>query len=210
MKGTIVANGNFEVFPDGTILKIKLTGEKENANITYKKIGGFVYPVVSCMIGGKQKKYYVHRLIAEAFLPNPKSYNYVTFKNGDATDFKVDNLEWGKRKFRSKNEKEDIECPICGSLIKKGNKCRTCDRNERAEKGKIARKKSKLRKIQNELGNLDLGSVLPKYRRAVELRLQGVSLEEIGNDLGVTKERARQIIKLVKDGGGRMKSDKEG
>lgn len=43
---------------------------------------------------GKNKKY-VHRIVAEAFLPNPKGYPIVRHKNDDPHDNRLSNLEWG-------------------------------------------------------------------------------------------------------------------
>lgn len=42
----------------------------------------------------KIKNCYVHRLVAEVYLPNPNNYSDVTHKNKDKTKNYVNNLEW--------------------------------------------------------------------------------------------------------------------
>lgn len=42
----------------------------------------------------KRKSYYLHRLVAEAFLDKPFECNIVNHINGDRTDNRVSNLEW--------------------------------------------------------------------------------------------------------------------
>ena len=43
---------------------------------------------------GKSHRYFLHRLLAKAFIPNPNNYPCVNHKNGVKQDLSLDNLEW--------------------------------------------------------------------------------------------------------------------
>ena len=53
-----------------------------------------VYKKVSLWKDGKYKQFYVHRLVAEAFIPNPDKLPIVNHKDEDKSNNRVDNLEW--------------------------------------------------------------------------------------------------------------------
>ena len=43
---------------------------------------------------GKAKKYYIHRLVAEAFIDNPNNYPIINHKDENRSNNEVSNLEW--------------------------------------------------------------------------------------------------------------------
>lgn len=52
------------------------------------------YYIVSLSKDNKQTNKYIHRLIAEAFLPNENNLPVINHINGDKTDNGLENLEW--------------------------------------------------------------------------------------------------------------------
>lgn len=48
---------------------------------------------------GKRRSIFVHRLVAETFLPNPYRYPFVNHKDEDSQNNRVENLEWCTQKY---------------------------------------------------------------------------------------------------------------
>lgn len=82
-KGT----GGFYRFRKGCIFKI------QNASNGYKQV------VLSK--NGEHRIYRVHRLVAEAFIPNPLRLPEVNHKDEDRTNNNVDNLEWCTHQYNN-------------------------------------------------------------------------------------------------------------
>lgn len=56
------------------------------------------YLSITITNGTTRKKYQVHRLVAQAFIPNLQNKETVNHKNGIKTDNRVENLEWATQK----------------------------------------------------------------------------------------------------------------
>lgn len=57
------------------------------------------YPCVYVKFEDFEKGLYVHRLVAEAFLPNPNNYPEINHKDETRTNNHVDNLEWCTHRY---------------------------------------------------------------------------------------------------------------
>lgn len=57
------------------------------------------YKFVSLWENNKEKKYYIHRLVALTFIPNPNGYKYINHKDEDKSNNHVYNLEWCTAKY---------------------------------------------------------------------------------------------------------------
>lgn len=57
------------------------------------------YYKIALSINGKRYLKYIHRMVAEAFIPNPNNYREVNHKDSNASNNRVENLEWCDRKY---------------------------------------------------------------------------------------------------------------
>lgn len=116
-------DGRYEVSDCGSIKRVARLEDKRKSRLSEKmlrpailKIG---YPMVSITKDSKQKSYYVHRLVALAFLPNPEGLPMVNHKDSDKTNNHVSNLEWCTNSHNLKhayeNGKMDHRQPARGS-----------------------------------------------------------------------------------------------
>lgn len=83
-----------------------------------KDAGGYLGIRSGTKKNGKSYTLRIHRLVAEAFIPNPNRYNYINHIDGNKQNNRVNNLEWCTHEYNIKKAWED---GLCDGLKKKIN-----------------------------------------------------------------------------------------
>ena len=110
MEWKTVVNSNYLISNDGQ-LKNKKTNRIRKNSLDHE---GYIRHILS--VNGKNKAKYAHRLVAEAFIPNPKNYPIVHHINNIRDDNRVENLMWTTSRYN--RDHAFISCPHCGGNVK--------------------------------------------------------------------------------------------
>lgn len=84
---------NFIIYEDGTVINTK-TGNKRSPHIDKD---GYLRITLQ-QKNGKTTTRFIHRLLAEAFIPNPDNKETVNHKDENKQNNDLDNLEWATKK----------------------------------------------------------------------------------------------------------------
>ena len=114
--------GKYQVSNLGEIrsLDYKHTGKTRILKPATDRYG---YKTIGLCKNGKQKKFFIHRLVAEAFLLNPNGLLEVNHKDEDKANNIYSNLEWCTNEYninygtRNKRVSKPIKCITTGEIF---------------------------------------------------------------------------------------------
>ena len=100
-------NGIYQVSNKGRIKRVGIYKNQftswHNEYILKPAIHERGYLFVQLSVNGKILRRYIHRLVAQAFIPNVDKKATVNHKNGDKTNNCVENLEWCNQSYNTKH-----------------------------------------------------------------------------------------------------------
>lgn len=116
-------NENYMVSKDGEVYS--LLSEK----IIKHRIDSGGYHMVGMTIDGKQKNIWVHRMVAETFIPNPNNFKYINHKDEDKSNNNVDNLEWCSNAYNNQTIRKKKPETVSDDDVRyiRENKLRPCE-----------------------------------------------------------------------------------
>jgi len=100
MKWKEYIKDNYEVSEVGLVRSIKANRQ---TTVLKTRIDRYGYEIVTLWVAGKALTRKIHRVVAEAFIPNPNNLETVNHLDGDKLNNNVENLEWLSA---SENQKE--------------------------------------------------------------------------------------------------------
>lgn len=112
MHKKIVGYEGYAVTNDGRVFNCK-TNRRLKVDVSNR---GY-YRITVCK-DNKPKKFSIHRLVAELFIPNPNNYETVNHINGDKSDNHVGNLEWMSQ---VQNQEHAVAAGLCPRGSANGN-----------------------------------------------------------------------------------------
>lgn len=96
-KDVVGYEGLYQVSNLGNVKRLKGYHCKEDRYLAFSVLRGYYH--VNLHKDGKIKTVQIHRLVAQAFVPNPENYPQVNHRDEEKTNNCADNLEWCTSKY---------------------------------------------------------------------------------------------------------------
>jgi hypothetical protein len=109
--------GLYDIKSDGTIRSYHKSATNPSIVVTPADGRGYIH--VNLCKDGKRKNFWLHRLVASHFIPNPKNRAEVNHIDGNKSNVDVSNLEWVTR---SQNIQHAYEKGLIPTIGQRGGK----------------------------------------------------------------------------------------
>lgn len=162
--------GKYQVSNTGRVrsLNYKRTGKIKVMKLSTNKLG---YKIIMLSKNGKCKTWQVHRLVAQAFLPNPNNYPIINHKDENPKNNTVWNLEWCSQEYNinygTRNEKASNS--MLGKHLTEEHKRKISEAKKGKNKGKHHTEETK-----RKIGEAIKGKNHPKAKPILMFTLDGV------------------------------------
>jgi len=202
MRSKVLLNGKIEVNESGQVYKIK------KGTATLAAVYGIGrnnhYLSIKQTMNGKQETFYIHRLVAEAFIPNPENKPCINHKDGNTKNNHVSNLEWCT--YRENNIHALVtglrapmangkKCILCQKITLSGDSiCPVCKKDINRVNGQLRLKA----KWADYAKDINTSNIKGQSKLIVDMRKQGKSFSEIGQVFGITAWAAYRTVRYYK------------
>lgn len=120
--------GLYKVSNKGNVLSCNYLGKGKVQHLRKRNSANGRYYSVLLSKNNEKKEYLIHRLVADAFIPNPNNLPQINHKDEDGHNNNAENLEWCDRKYNcnygTRNERHNraikkpiIQCSLDGNKI---------------------------------------------------------------------------------------------
>ena len=184
----------FWVSSDGK--EVYLDSNKEEKLKLYKTGKGYY------QISHHQELFYVHRIVAGAFIPNILDKPFINHIDGNKLNNDISNLEWVTASENTQHayetglmNKKQYECSNCHEKIGKSktglcSKCKKLDKQRQSAQLKIESRRQ-------QFENVDLNDINFSDTKALMLNMYlntAKSLQEIGNAFGFSRQYVHHVV----------------
>ena len=201
MRSAIVCNGNFRVFEDGSINRIKDGVETPAKTYETGRTGmAQKYIAVQWYENKEHKLAYVHRLVAEAFVPNPNRKKEVNHIDDNKQNNAASNLEWATRRENTIHAyanglinpmRNGTPCIFCGALTRSNvGCCLEC----KPKVFSVIKRMKKEEKQKEKYAFCTANGLTDMQKQAVARASRGMRSIDIARELGVSRQRVDQLL----------------